>query len=64
MVVANQVNLILEVHKLLKFSLEVLKLRVLMVESLKALINLLLPEPVVALEAIEELLNVVLGSLD
>jgi hypothetical protein len=64
MVVANQVNLILEVHKLLKLSLEVLKLRVLMVESLKALINLLLPEPVVALEAIEELLNVVLGSLD
>jgi len=51
-IVADIDDLFLEVHELLQLCLEVLKLRVLRVEFLQALIDLLFPEPVVAFEAV------------
>lgn len=54
----------LEASEFSELLLEVLKLRVGVVEFLKSLIDLSLPEPVVLLEALKELDNVVLGSLD
>jgi hypothetical protein len=63
-VVADQVDLILEENELLQLVLKVFKLRALAVEPLKTLINLLLPEPVVLLEGAKENLDVVLSALN
>jgi hypothetical protein len=63
-IAADLVDLIFEVNELPELSFEVLKLGILLVETLQALINLLLPEPVVLLKAVKELLDVVLSTLD
>jgi hypothetical protein len=60
----NELDFSLETGEFSELLLEVLKLWVRGVELLKGLIDLSLPEPVVLLEALEELDNVVLGSLD
>src|SRR5690606_24887154 len=64
MVVINLVDLILEVNEFLEFLFEIFELRVLGVESLKALVNFLFPKPVILLERVKEFLDVVLGTLD
>jgi len=58
------VDLILEAGKLFKFLLELFQLWVRIVEFLKHLVNLFLPEPVKFLEALQELDDIVLCSLD
>jgi hypothetical protein len=60
----NELDFSLETGEFSELLLEVLKLWVRGVELLKGLIDLSLPEPVVLLEALEELDNVVLGSLN
>jgi hypothetical protein len=62
--VVNLVDLVLERHELLQLLLEVLQCGILGVESLQTLLDLLLPEPVVRVKAVQELLNIVLSSLD
>ena len=57
-------DLLLESGEFSELLLEVLKLRVGGVELLESLVDLSLPEPVVLLEALKELDNVVLGTLD
>jgi hypothetical protein len=62
-IVVYGIHFILKADKLAQICLEVLELRVLRIESLELIIDILLPEPVVLLEAIQELLHV-LDPLD
>jgi len=60
----NRINLFLIIGEGDELGLKLLELWVLAVEILKLLVDLILPEPVEVLESLEELVDVVLCSLD
>jgi len=62
--VSHGENLLLESSELLELLLEVFKLWVGSVELLERIVNLVLPEPVDLLEALKELVDGVLGTLN
>lgn len=64
MIMIDFVDLIFKEHKFLKFLFKIFQLWVLGIEFLQAIINFVSPEPVVLIEGVEELLDVVLGALD
>jgi hypothetical protein len=64
MSIVNFQDLILILNELRKLGLEVFKLWLLAVEVLESFIDLLGPQPAVVLKTLQELVDIVLGSLN
>jgi hypothetical protein len=60
----NRTNFFLALFKIGELRLKIFKLRVFIIESSELFVDLLLPKPVVFLEAVQELVDIVLCSLD
>jgi hypothetical protein len=60
----NEVDFILTLNELKELLLEIFKLRLFLVELSKFFVDLVFPEPVELLEALKELVNIVLSSLN